>query len=91
MATAERPHVDAEDAPQRDKRMSLGQHLVELRKRVIISLVALVVGTVGSLAGGGSAGDALFTGVFLGALAALVGYVVVALLPTSHHGPPGQH
>lgn len=46
MATAECPHVDAEDPSRRDKRMSLGQHLVELRKRVIISLIALVVGMV---------------------------------------------
>ncbi|RHA39388.1 hypothetical protein [Cellulomonas rhizosphaerae] len=64
-----------------------------LRRRValVCGVVALVVGVVGSLTGGGGAGDALFTGVFLGCLAALVGYVIVALLPTSHHGPPGQH
>lgn len=46
MATAEQPRVDTGDVPRRDKRMSLGQHLVELRKRVIIGLIALVVGMV---------------------------------------------
>jgi hypothetical protein len=29
VATAEHPPLNAEDAPRRDKRMSLGQHLVE--------------------------------------------------------------
>ena len=46
MATAEHPPLNAEDAPRRDKRMSLGQHLVELRKRVVVALIALVVGMV---------------------------------------------
>ena len=32
--------------PRREKRMSLGQHLIELRKRLIISAVALVVAMV---------------------------------------------
>jgi len=64
-----------------------------LRRRVaaICGAVGLIVGATLSFAGGGGAGDAVFTGVFLGGLAALIGYVVVALLPTSHHGPPGQH
>ena len=46
MATAEHPQLGADNLPSRDKRMSLGQHLVELRKRVVIGLVGLVVGMV---------------------------------------------
>ena len=46
MATAERPQLGAEDQPRRDKRMSLGQHLVELRKRIVISIIGLVVAMV---------------------------------------------
>ena len=64
-----------------------------LRRRV--ALVAggagLILGVVLALAGGGSAGDAAFTGVLVGAIAAVIGWGVVALLPTSSHGPPGQH
>ncbi len=44
MATAEHPPLNAENAPRRDKRMSLGQHLVELRRRLVIAMIALVVG-----------------------------------------------
>ena len=46
MATAGPPRIDEPDAPRRDKRMSLGQHLVELRKRLVISALAIVVGMV---------------------------------------------
>jgi len=46
VATAEQPRVGAENEPRRDKRMSLGQHLVELRRRVMIAALALVVGMV---------------------------------------------
>jgi sec-independent protein translocase protein TatC len=38
--------MDGPEAPKRDKRMSLGQHLVELRKRLMIAAIALVVGMV---------------------------------------------
>ena len=64
-----------------------------LRNRVaIIGFVAgLVVGAVLALLGGGGAIDAVLTGVFVGALVAVIGAIVVALLPTSSHGPPGQH
>lgn len=34
------------DEPARDKRMSLGQHLVELRKRIMYAALALIVGMV---------------------------------------------
>ncbi len=46
MATAERTRSGADDAPRRDKRMSLSQHLVELRKRLVIGALALVVAMV---------------------------------------------
>lgn len=46
MATAEHPPIDADELARGDKRMSLGQHLVELRKRVFIGMIALVVGMV---------------------------------------------
>jgi hypothetical protein len=64
-----------------------------LRNRVaIIGFVAgLVVGAVLALLGGGGPIDAVLTGVFVGALVAVIGAIVVALLPTSSHGPPGQH
>lgn len=38
--------MDDPDSPKRDKRMSLGGHLVELKKRLIICAIALVVGMV---------------------------------------------
>ena len=64
-----------------------------LRNRVaVIGFVAgLVLGAVLALLGGGGAIDAVLTGVFVGALVAVIGAIVVALLPTSSHGPPGQH
>lgn len=46
MATAEAPRVDDFDAPRRDKRMSLGAHLVELRKRLMYAAIALIVSMV---------------------------------------------
>lgn len=46
MATAFRPRLDADDSPRRDKRMTLAEHLVELRKRLIIAAAALLVGMV---------------------------------------------
>ena len=44
-ATGSAP-IDGPEAPKRDKRMSLGQHLLELRKRLVIAAIALVVGMV---------------------------------------------
>jgi sec-independent protein translocase protein TatC len=38
--------VDEPDPPRREKRMSLGAHLLELRKRLMIAAAALVVGMV---------------------------------------------
>lgn len=46
MATAEAPRVDESGAPKRDKRMSLSAHLVELRKRILISVIGIVIGMV---------------------------------------------
>lgn len=46
MVSTPSPHVDDPDVPRRDKRMSLGQHLVELKKRLIISAIALVAAMV---------------------------------------------
>ncbi len=46
MATAGPPRIDEPDAPRRDKRMTLGQHLIELRRRIVIAAIALVVGMV---------------------------------------------
>ncbi len=46
MATAQAPRVDDFDAPRREKRMSLGEHLVEFRKRLMYAALALVVGMV---------------------------------------------
>ena len=44
-ATGSAP-LDGPEAPKRDKRMSLGQHLLELRRRLVIAAIALVVGMV---------------------------------------------
>ena len=46
MATAGSPRVADPGEPKRDKRMSLGQHLVELRKRLMFAALALIVGMV---------------------------------------------
>jgi sec-independent protein translocase protein TatC len=46
VATAGPPRIEDPNVPRRDKRMSLGQHLVELRKRLMIAALALVVGMV---------------------------------------------
>lgn len=46
VATTGSASIDGPEAPKRDKRMSLGQHLVELRKRLMIAALALVVGMV---------------------------------------------
>ena len=48
MVTTEPPLTGDAGAgvPKRDKRMSLGQHLVELRKRLMIAGLALIVGMV---------------------------------------------
>ncbi|GEK21593.1 hypothetical protein [Cellulomonas xylanilytica] len=64
-----------------------------LRRRVAILAggIGLALGVVLALLGGGSAVDAVVTGVLVGAIAAVIGWGVVVLLPTSSHGPPGQH
>lgn len=48
MATAERALVGdfPEDGARKDRKMSLGQHLLELRKRVMIAAAALVVAMI---------------------------------------------
>ena len=46
MATVGPPRVADPGEPKRDKRMSLGQHLVELRKRLMFAALALVVGMI---------------------------------------------
>ena len=46
MATAGAPRIDDPDVPRRDKRMSLGQHFIELRKRLMIAALALILGMV---------------------------------------------
>jgi sec-independent protein translocase protein TatC len=46
VATAGSVPLNGPESPKRDKRMSLGQHLVELRKRLMIAAIALVVGMV---------------------------------------------
>lgn len=46
MATAGPTRVEDSDAPRRDKRMSLAKHLLELRKRLMIAALALVLGMV---------------------------------------------
>jgi sec-independent protein translocase protein TatC len=40
------PRVEEPDYPRRDKRMSLGQHLLELRKRLFIAAAGLVGGMI---------------------------------------------
>jgi sec-independent protein translocase protein TatC len=40
------PRVREPEPPRRDRRMSLGQHLIELRKRLMIAAAALIVGMV---------------------------------------------
>jgi len=64
-----------------------------LRRRValVAGAVGLVLGAVLALLGGGGAVDVVVTGVLVGAIAAVIGWGVVVLLPTSSHGPPGQH
>ena len=64
-----------------------------LRRRVALVAfgVGAVLGALLALLGGGGAGDAVLTGVLVGAIGAAVGWGVVAILPTSTHGPPGQH
>jgi len=44
-ATGSAP-IDGPEAPKRDKRMSLGQHLLELRKRLIFAALGLLAGMV---------------------------------------------
>lgn len=46
MVTTEPPRVEEPDSPKREKRMSLGQHLIELRKRLVIAAIALVIGMI---------------------------------------------
>jgi sec-independent protein translocase protein TatC len=46
VATAGPPLVQQPDEPKHDKRMSLGQHLLELRKRLFIAAAGLVIGMV---------------------------------------------
>ena len=46
MATANPLGVPQPEAPRRDKRMSLGAHLVELRRRLLISVLGLIAGMV---------------------------------------------
>lgn len=46
MTTTARGAATTDDAPYRDKRMSLGDHLREFRKRLIIAAAALVVGMI---------------------------------------------
>jgi hypothetical protein len=64
-----------------------------LRRRVALICfgVGALVGAALAVLGGGGAGDALVTAVLVGALVGAVGATVVAVLPTSSHGPPGQH
>lgn len=45
MTTTER-NAERDDAPYRDKRMSLGDHLREFRKRLLIAVAALIVGMI---------------------------------------------
>ncbi|MGC5223023.1 twin-arginine translocase subunit TatC [Micromonospora sp. DT81.3] len=46
MATANPLGVPQPEVPRRDKRMSLGAHLVELRRRLLISVLGLIAGMV---------------------------------------------
>jgi sec-independent protein translocase protein TatC len=46
VVTTDPPRLGSEEAPRRDTRMSLGSHLVELRKRLMIAAAALIVGMV---------------------------------------------
>jgi sec-independent protein translocase protein TatC len=46
VVTTGSPRVDSPDNPRRDRRMSLGQHLIELRRRLVIAVLALIVGMV---------------------------------------------
>jgi len=46
VTSAGTPRIDLPEGPRRDKRMSLGAHLIELRKRLMIAAAALVVGMV---------------------------------------------
>ena len=64
-----------------------------LRRRVALVAFAagLVLGALLAVLGGGDVGDGVVTGVLFGAIAAVVGWGIVTVLPTSSHGPPGQH
>jgi len=46
VATAESSRGEEPEGSRRDKRMTLAQHLVELRRRLLIAVLALVVGMV---------------------------------------------
>jgi sec-independent protein translocase protein TatC len=46
VATAGPPLVQQPDEPRHDKRMSLGQHILELRKRLFIAAAGLIIGMV---------------------------------------------
>ena len=46
MVTTGPPRIEGPDTPKRDKRMSLAQHLMELRRRLVIAAAALVIGMV---------------------------------------------
>ncbi len=46
MVTTEPPRIEEPEQPRRDKRMSLGGHLRELRKRFFIAAIGLIVGMV---------------------------------------------
>jgi sec-independent protein translocase protein TatC len=46
VATVESARLGEDDVPRRDRRMSLAQHLTELRRRFIIGIIALVVGMI---------------------------------------------
>jgi sec-independent protein translocase protein TatC len=46
VATAGPSRIADPGEPRREKRMSLGQHLVELRKRILLAALALIVGMV---------------------------------------------
>lgn len=46
MATTDAGVTVSPEQPRRDKRMSLGEHLVELRRRLMIAVVGLVVGMI---------------------------------------------